>query len=732
MEIHTLTAAAKRIAQENGYEFSAPFSNGKIKASFYVLLQGYRLPKGVIECDSEGSITLSEGLELTASEQEAIRKELLSADWPVPAIAENLDFAPLPIVAEKFSQEPFVFYNYDGSIAGLKYRSEGEKKDFLPFVPVTLKGEPMWLYGSLNIPYGLETLKDHKTVLIVEGEKTADAVKKIQDSGIAHPFYEQLQMIAVLAFPGVTSVRGLDWSALKKAGITRAYIVPDNDEIGRSCVPVISKALDCITMEISFPDSFPVSFDLADDFPKSMFSSKGDYIGPSWESLVREATFLTRKAAYVDEKGNQKSMTVLRDHAKNRWVWVDRAKRFAHCELDITVSEEDLDSGGFMPFFDGTTKISQLFKREYGKGNIARFAFLPEAAGNQHNQRVITDGNETSINLYRPIKSPQIKADVTIFLEYLENLVPEEKERKYLLEWAGTLVARPSTRLMYGVLITSNMHGTGKSLFADEILAPLVGQKYVSRPTGDQLAEKFTDWLYLKRLAIVDELYSGTSKRTYNGIKNKMTSSTIDHRTLYSPAITIENRVTVYATSNGDRPLRLDDNDRRFLCIAATEKKWGREKFDAYVHWVRDGGLFAVNYMLHNLEEYGFSYVSEGAEAPSTDRKTELLADSLPDTSRAILDVLKTASEEAKPICFYDGELKNYAENVTGQKAFENIKAIRRLAEPLSWRIGERQKRSGRMQYPIYLGNLEAISDLAMISQQPMAYMTPEAIEYKM
>ncbi|PRA87648.1 hypothetical protein CQ054_04330, partial [Ochrobactrum sp. MYb29] len=378
-------------------------------------------------------------------------------------------------------------------------------------------------------------------------------------------------------------------------------------------------------------------------------------------------------------------------------------KKFAHCEFDLLVNEDDLDDSSYTPFFEKGVKVSKLFKREYGKGNISRFAFLPEKKGGK-NDRVITNGNQTSINLYCPLPLPQEEGDLTQFFDFLEHLVPNEKERKHLIEWSGTLIAKPERRLMYGVLITSNMHGTGKSLFGDEILAPLVGEKYVSRPTGEQLAEKYTDWLFCKRLAIAEELYSGTSKKTYNGLKNKMTSRTIDHRTLYSAAITIENRITVYATSNGDRPLRLDDEDRRFCCLAGAEKKWGRDKFAALVDWIQNGGLHAVNYFFHHLEEYGYAYVAVGAEAPITERKKRLLEDSLSDTSREMKAVFQEAKDQGEPIIFFDGDLKKYVEQTIGQKPFEGISSIRRIAEPLGFVVGERMKKYGSMMYPISFG----------------------------
>lgn len=122
-------------------------------------------------------------------------------------------------------------------------------------------GSPQWVWKALPAPrplYGLQNLAamPNAPVLIVEGEKTADAAQAI------FPAY------AVTTWSGgAMAVDKADFSPL--AG--RCVVIwPDNDEPGFTAAVGVASKLERIAQLTSIvlpPDSFPSGWDLADEAP---------------------------------------------------------------------------------------------------------------------------------------------------------------------------------------------------------------------------------------------------------------------------------------------------------------------------------------------------------------------------------------------------------------------------------------------------------------------------------
>jgi len=109
------------------------------------------------------------------------------------------------------------------------------------------------------MPYGAEALKDSaKTILIVEGEKTAEAAKRIFPD-----------LIVLSWVGGSGSVHLTDWTVLMRREV---ILWPDNDKPGLKCMAKLKSILDAAGVDlvrvVSLPPDTPKSWDLADDLPE--------------------------------------------------------------------------------------------------------------------------------------------------------------------------------------------------------------------------------------------------------------------------------------------------------------------------------------------------------------------------------------------------------------------------------------------------------------------------------
>ncbi len=127
------------------------------------------------------------------------------------------------------------------------------------------EGNTYWRWKGFDAPrplYGLDQLKSDRPVLIVEGEKTADAAQHL------FPDY------TVITWSGGTqSVGKADWTPLNKKEVT---IWPDHDEAGLKAARELSSILKAQGGKgtqvklVQVPEAFPPKWDLADPLPEGV------------------------------------------------------------------------------------------------------------------------------------------------------------------------------------------------------------------------------------------------------------------------------------------------------------------------------------------------------------------------------------------------------------------------------------------------------------------------------
>lgn len=191
---------------------------------------------------------------------------------PVPLGTPDPDFAkaPLSYLAKGKSIEALYPYkDLEGRLYGYVVRlidQNGQKITPMLSLWQTNMGRISWRWKGFEgkrLPYGAENMKDNsKLVLVVEGEKTAEAAKSL------FPDYVVLTWIG-----GVRNVLKTDWSCLKERVV---IIFPDNDKPGHEAAQILKnhlleKNVSHVSI-VSLPEDTPPKWDLADPLPGSWVS----------------------------------------------------------------------------------------------------------------------------------------------------------------------------------------------------------------------------------------------------------------------------------------------------------------------------------------------------------------------------------------------------------------------------------------------------------------------------
>jgi hypothetical protein len=639
---------------------------------------GYWLDVAIIKFDKKGGVEAPVGYGPTEAEQEKITLEFAGIDWPETVFIDMNDREMPRMVTEAPSENVFVFKDVDGNIIMVQVRKEQKGKK--SYIPVTKwsDGKFRFLEPEGRLPlFGMENLKQHSTVLIVEGAKVARYVQWLSDGATPearkaredHPWGRALTNLCVLGWcSGALSPARTDWEPIRKHGITRAYVSLDNDSVGREALRTISKNLRCVTHSIEFTDDWPMSADLYDPFPEKYFKEidgKKYYTGPTFNECTHPATFMTDKVPNPEDP--KKELIVLRHHARGLWHYIEETESFCYIEKPDIVRKPDALDAMIKPFYDGK-KISELLLNTFN-GRITTFDYLPETTA----RKVISNGRPV-INLYTPSNVEPRSGDYGPWLEFLEQLFPIERERHLVMRWIATLYAKPEVRMIYALLLVSSETGTGKSSLGN-IIAQLVGVHNTSFPSESTLAEPYNNWIARKRAVICNEIYSGASFKMFNKLKDLITEPTITLRQMYRDGIDMRNWAHFVLCSNSFQPLKLDEKDRRIFAPTVTETRWPDEKWEAFHNWIAAGGIQIIAHWCVNFGDY----VKPGERSPMTERKQEMIESSRSKASVRAEELSGLMNDYGQPVALADKSIKGWLENITKERVYESELEIRKL-----------------------------------------------------
>lgn len=653
----------------------------------------------------------------TDLERQIIKDQLASVQWPeVKKLARIID--PHHLIATASPENIFEFRDRDGLICMVQVRIEqdGDKT----YVPLTYWDDDQWRVcepdGQLPL-FNADKIGENATVFIHEGAKAARHMQWLTEAAdneakkalAEHPWGRELSgAVHVGWVGGALSPSRTNWSVLAQAGVKRAYIVSDNDDPGRKAVPSIAQHLRMPTFHVQFTNEFPASFDLADSFPKRLFSNgagESVYIGPSFRDCLHPATWATDIVPPSKEGGRPGH--VLRDSFRNMWAYIEEADMFVCTEMpEIMRNEAILNK--MLASFSHVNDTCRLIVKAY-QGRSTRVCYRPDVAGLK-----VTFRGSSAINLHVPSNIRAQAGDPGPFLEFMEYMFVNEGERHEALRWCATLIARPDIRMHYGLLLISEKQGVGKTTLGAAILAPLVGIQNVGFPGENDVTSAFNEWVAHKRLAIVNEIYSGSSWKAYHALKAVITDRDITVNQKYMRQYVIENWCHVLASSNSMRALKMENDDRRWFYPEVTEVPWPKAKFDEFRKWLNAGGLSIIK---HWADNWG-NYVNQSDRAPMTERKREMIEGSRSEAQQEAAALAEQLKELGRPAGLLIKDVVGWARTHVQGRVFDSDYELRRAMVECglcAWQ--KRIKVHGRLQYVVI--NSELL-DLAQRADDPI------------
>ncbi|HCE3201805.1 TPA: hypothetical protein NG572_000975 [Vibrio parahaemolyticus] len=211
---------------------------------------------------------------------------------------------------------------------------------------------------------------------------------------------------------------------------------------------------------------------------------------------------------------------------------------------------------------------------------------------------------ETRLNTFKPYRVKTDSADCPLFLQLLNRLVPDSKERHYFTQWLAHLIQRPDERPSIAVMLTSE-EGTGKGVLFHHIISPLVSHQSRLCASYDEFLGKHATALSETLFVMLDDVKS-SSDTTITKMKSKISEKTVTIEKKYEQPFKQECFARILLASNERRPLKLDKNDtRRWFVPQYIEHQQSKEETQSFIstllNWLDDpiaGGLDTIyNYL---------------------------------------------------------------------------------------------------------------------------------------
>lgn len=268
---------------------------------------------------------------------------------------------------------------------------------------------------------------------------------------------------------------------------------------------------------------------------------------------------------------------------------------------------------------------------------------------------IMQDGGVTCVNTYWPPSDvTPVQGDVTPFMNHLQKVLPDERDRTILLAYMCACVQHAGTKFQWAPLI-QGVEGNGKTFFTT-CVAAAVGDQYVFCPSANEIGEKFNAWLFNRILIGVEDIYVTEAKREVLEIlKPMITASRLAKRAMQKDQ-SMHNVVANFIfNSNHKDAIRKTTNDRRFCILYCAQQEAADltrdgingPYFRALYRWLNhDGGKSALAHFLasHPIPAE-FNPAGDCQRAPTTSSTAQAISEGQGSIEQEVDEAIKTGMQ---------------------------------------------------------------------------------------
>ena len=255
----------------------------------------------------------------------------------------------------------------------------------------------------------------------------------------------------------------------------------------------------------------------------------------------------------------------------------------------------------------------------------------------------------TAVNTYVPIETPRLKGVLTPFLDHLNKLLPNERDREILLSYMAACIQHKGVKFQWCPLI-QGVPGNGKTLLT-RCVKYAVGERYSYMPKAKDLTSKFNAWLVGKLFIGVEDIYVPESKKeTLEELKPMITGG--DGYEIEGKGMDQYNThlcCNFILNSNHKDAIRKTADDRRFALFYTAQQTeldlvrdgMNGDYFPKLYEWLNVDGYAIVNEYLQTYPiKDEFNPATACHRSPETSSTSEALALGLGSVEQEIIEAI--------------------------------------------------------------------------------------------
>jgi hypothetical protein len=217
-------------------------------------------------------------------------------------------------------------------------------------------------------------------------------------------------------------------------------------------------------------------------------------------------------------------------------------------------------------------------------------------------------------------KEQEENKDYSSFFPAIENLLRHicitEELYNYVLKWYAWKVQHPSIKLSTALIFQSEQ-GTGKSFFQEIIIQTIFGHLWTSI-NQENIEDKYNLYMFETLLVNIEEaINDDTKEKISQKLKNLVSDNTISIRKMNNDPFTVMCFANLTMNTNTHKPIKIENNDRRYTIIGYQNKKIDKTIIQAVLD-NKDYEIKAFYYYLKTLKvdylEVGTALKTEAKE----------------------------------------------------------------------------------------------------------------------
>jgi|TARA_R100000049_G_C1950840_1_gene98523 hypothetical protein len=171
----------------------------------------------------------------------------------------------------------------------------------------------------------------------------------------------------------------------------------------------------------------------------------------------------------------------------------------------------------------------------------------------------------SAVNVYVPARIDRTEGDPAPFLDHLARVIPDEADRRVLLDYLAHNVRFPGFKIPWAPLIQS-AEGVGKNALK-HVMNHAIGNHYTYAPNAKELGSsgsKFNAWMERKLFLIADEIKTDDRRDLIEILKPMITEESLEIQGKGVDQRKAENPANWLFFSNHKDAIPVGKNDRRF------------------------------------------------------------------------------------------------------------------------------------------------------------------------